>query len=251
MRLVGSSRVADSVQLCQVSFSYRRRLVLDCLDIELSTGVTGLVGENGAGKTTLLRLLAGLQRPDRGSIRWQGGDLNRVPHFAREVGYLPQSSTPTRMLTTRNYVEYFALLKGLPRREVAAATDDALDTVGLSARARERTSALSGGMFKRAAIAAAIVGRPRLLLFDEPTVGLDPVQRLGILQLIGRLSEDAVTLFSTHLVEDLHIAAQHLVVLRNGKVAYAGPTADVSSRDELRAAVLALVDTGLPKSARE
>lgn len=196
-----------------------------------TAGVYGLLGPNGAGKTTLLDILSTLRRPVAGGLSLLGHNALRrdeLPAIRALTGYLPQSFGYMANFTVREFVAYGAWLKRLPGRDIPGATDAALGEVGLLDRANDRMGRLSGGMLRRAGIAAALVHRPPVLLLDEPTVGLDPQQRIDFRALLLRLGAHSTVLLSTHLVEDIATTCGYVFVLNEGAVVFRG------TPDELR-----------------
>ncbi|CAM5537225.1 ABC transporter ATP-binding protein [Streptomyces gougerotii] len=210
-----------------------RHLAVDGLDLALRTGVHGLLGPNGAGKTTLMRALATVVKPAGGSLTLLGTrvdgrtDLRGV---RRGLGYLPQQFGFYPRFTVREFVEYMAWLKEMPRHAVTDAVQRALDRVGLAGKADTRMKALSGGMLRRAGIAQAIVNDPELLLLDEPTVGLDPEQRLDFRELLRDLGTDSCVLVSTHLVEDVVAACSDVLLMNEGRLLFQSTPEDLMAR---------------------
>ncbi|WP_328765069.1 ABC transporter ATP-binding protein [Streptomyces sp. NBC_00272] len=211
----------------------RRRMAVDGLDLSLGTGVYGLLGPNGAGKTTLIRTLATVLRPTGGTLELLGesaGGLGERRALRRRIGYLPQEFGYYKRFTVREFVEYMAWLKEVPKADIPAAVQRAVERVGLADRADEKMKALSGGMVRRVGIAQAIVNDPTILLLDEPTVGLDPAQRLRFRELLQQLGTDTCVVVSTHLVEDVAAACTDVVLFAEGKLVFQG------TPDELAAA---------------
>ncbi|MEN3609914.1 ABC transporter ATP-binding protein [Plantactinospora sp. ZYX-F-223] len=211
---------------------YGRRVVLDDLDLELAVGVHGLLGPNGAGKTTLMRVLATVARPNRGRVRLLGHDIadrTALRQVRRQLGYLPQAFGYYPRFTVREFVEYFAWLKEMPRTRVPLAVERALERVGLLDRADERMKHLSGGMLRRAGIAQAIVNDPRVVLLDEPTAGLDPEQRVDFRTLLRELGVDACVLVSTHLVEDIGTACGRVSLVEGGRLVFTGTPEELAA----------------------
>jgi ABC-2 type transport system ATP-binding protein len=210
-----------------------RHLAVDGLDLALGTGVHGLLGPNGAGKTTLMRALATVLKPAGGALTLLGeqvggrADLRRV---RRGLGYLPQHFGFYPRFTVREFVEYMAWLKEMPKTAVPGATQRAIERVGLADKADARMKTLSGGMLRRAGIAQAVVNDPAVLLLDEPTVGLDPEQRLDFRELLRDLGTDSCVLVSTHLVEDVMAACTDVVMMNAGKIVYQGTPADLTAQ---------------------
>ncbi|GLY92906.1 ATP-binding cassette domain-containing protein [Actinoplanes sp. NBRC 103695] len=236
VRAVSAGEVAPSTQAWQVEATGLRvkagsRLAVDGLDLMLAPGVHGLLGPNGAGKTTLMRALATVIKPKDGRLRLLGHDVRdrrSLRALRSRLGYLPQQFGFYPKFTVRDYVEYMAWLREVPAADVPAATQRAIDRVGLTDRAGSRLKSLSGGMLRRAGIAQAIVNEPDLLLLDEPTVGLDPEQRVEFRELLRDLGDASCVLVSTHLVEDVVAACSDVLLLDQGRLAFRGLPADLA-----------------------
>lgn len=202
---------------------------LDGLSIDLGTGMFGLLGPNGAGKSSFMRTLAGLQLPDSGSISFDGIDVLTDPYgLRRRLGYLPQSFGAYPFVGCRTLLRHMAILKGLPDdRSTAAQIDELLEITNLQDHASRRVSNFSGGMRQRFGIAQALLGRPDLLIFDEPTAGLDPEERTRLYNLLSDLSADRVVLLSTHIVDDVEQLCPRVAIIRAGRIVAHGDTADM------------------------
>jgi ABC-2 type transport system ATP-binding protein len=211
---------------------YPGRVVLEGLDLELRPGVTGLLGPNGAGKSTLMRTLATVQPPLGGRIVLDGVTIDgekAARYIRRRIGYLPQRFGWDPGMRVGDFVEYGAWMREVPGKHRARAVERALSQVDLENRKHERMSRLSGGMRQRAGIAWAIVGDPGLVILDEPTVGLDPRQRLQFRQILGGLT-DATVLLSTHLIDDVAASCEHVIVLHSGRVLFTGEVSEMADR---------------------
>ena len=205
---------------------YGGRQVIADLDLDIRAGVLGLLGPNGAGKTTLLKTLATILPPRQGTLRI-GAEIvdsaRKVRRARREIGYLPQHFGYYPSFSVYDFVRYCAWLRGVPRSEAHAATVAAIEFVGLAERSGARLKTLSGGMIRRCGIASAIVGSPRLILLDEPPVGLDPAQRLEFRALVRRLRQEGkAVVLSTHLVEDVAAVCDQVAVMNDGRVTWQG-----------------------------
>jgi ABC-2 type transport system ATP-binding protein len=215
----------------QLAQGYGTRTVFRCLDIDLPPTVTALIGPNGAGKTTLLRTLATVQPPRAGRLTIDGREITseaEARSVRRWIGFLPQLFGFEPGMRVRDFVRYGAWLRGVPPGDWNHDVGAALDHVGLAGEAATKMGRLSSGMRQRAAIACAVVGSPRVVLLDEPTVGLDPQQRLRFRDIINGLP-DTTVLLSTHLIEDVDAACDRVVVMHQGQIRFTGLT------DELRA----------------
>jgi ABC-type multidrug transport system ATPase subunit len=200
-------------------------------------GMVGILGPNGAGKTTLLRNLAGILDPSVGAINLGGVPLKRLRRYlARWVGYLPQDFGLPGNLTAREYLDYYALHYEIrPPEERQARVQQLLKEVGLADRADERISSFSGGMRQRVAVARTLLRLPPVIIVDEPTVGLDPRERIRFRNLLARLAEGRVVLFSTHVVEDVEVACERVIVFSRGRIVFDGEPAGLA--DEARGRV--------------
>ena len=207
-----------------VSFAYGRGpAVNQSLDLALGPGIVGLLGPNGAGKSTLMRMLATLARPRGGRILWRGTDIARDPDALRAtLGYLPQDFGVYPALSAREFLGFLAAVKGLPAHASAARVDDCLAQVGLLDVADRALAGYSGGMRQRVGIAQALLNDPQLLVVDEPTVGLDPAERLRFRHLLTELAGERLVLLSTHIVSDVEASAAALVVLQGGRIVFDG-----------------------------
>ncbi|MEV0300327.1 ABC transporter ATP-binding protein [Streptomyces prasinus] len=210
----------------------RKKMAVDGLDLCLDIGTHGLLGPNGAGKTTLIRTLATVLRPTEGELEMLGTRVGAMADYRalrRRIGYLPQDFGYYKRFTVREFVEYMAWLKEVPKADVPAAVQRAVERVGLADRADHRMKTLSGGMVRRAGIAQAIVNDPAVLLLDEPTVGLDPAQRLRFRELLQELGRDTCVVVSTHLVEDVAAACSDVVLFADGRLVFQGTPDDLAA----------------------
>jgi len=212
------------LSLERLSFRYRGgREALSGLNLELAPGIVGLLGPNGAGKSTLMRLIATLARPSEGRICWDGVDTAKDPNLLRRtLGYLPQEFGVYPALSAREFLSYLAAVKGLSRAQSSMRVDHCLAQVGLDEVAERPLAEFSGGMRQRVGIAQALLNDPRLLIVDEPTVGLDPEERLRFRSLLTELASDRLVILSTHIVSDVEASASLLVVLEGGRLRYHG-----------------------------
>ncbi len=181
--------------------------------------VVGLLGHNGAGKTTVMRMLSGYLEPSSGTIRFEGADLWENTHLIqRQLGYLPESLPVYPDMMVADYLDYAATLKGIPRAERATAVREVLRSTDLAERALDTIDTLSRGFRQRVGVAQAILGRPGLLILDEPTNGLDPHQTEHMRQLIRRLARGATVILSTHIMQEVEATCDRVLILRNGQL---------------------------------
>ncbi|MCC7207012.1 MAG: ATP-binding cassette domain-containing protein [Anaerolineae bacterium] len=192
----------------------------------LDVGVVGLIGPNGAGKTTLMRILATLLRPTQGTARVFGfsiDDNSDQQAIRATLGYLPQTPGVHIKLSVEQNLDYFAILKRISypqarRHEI----DRVIDQTGLLSCRRERAEVLSGGMKRRLGIAIALLNNPKLIIVDEPTAGLDPVERVRFRNILASLAGERLVILSTHIVEDLQQVGNTIVILHEGRILFQG-----------------------------
>lgn len=198
--------------------TFGKKKALDNLSVTLEPGVIGLLGPNGSGKTTLLRTLTELYKTKSGKILLDGADVTNTDALPAVTGYLPQKFGMFRELTVYDMMDYFAVLKKIPKAEKRAEIERVVEFVNLTDRIKDRVGSLSGGMVRRLGIAQAVLGSPKVMLFDEPTAGLDPEERMRFKNLVRQLPRDSIVLISTHIVEDVEAVCDHVMVMRQGTV---------------------------------
>lgn len=224
-----------------ISHNWGARRALDGVSFSVEPGrFCALLGPNGAGKSTLFGVLTRLFAPRAGRIVIAGHDMNREPSAAlARMGVVFQASTLDLDLSVKRNLLYFAALHGLSGREAETRAMAALDRLGMAERAGEKAAKLNGGHRRRMEIARALVHRPKVLLLDEPTVGLDAASRAAITQHVHDLAAEGLTvLWSTHLVDEVR-AQDRLVILHRGRVLADGEAGDIGG-DDLNQRFLAL-----------
>ena len=220
-----------AVVVDEVTKRFGRTQALAGVSLQAGAGVTGLLGPNGAGKTTLLRMLATVLAPDAGRIRLLGHDPGKPDErleIRRRLGYLPQEPGYHRGFTAFEFVDYVAILKEMTGRH--ARHDEVrrvLDLVGLTTVSGKKIRALSGGMRRRVGLAQALLGEPDLVVLDEPTVGLDPEQRLRFREMISRIGEGRSVILSTHQTEDVAALCATVAVVHGGRTLFHGTPAQL------------------------
>ncbi len=237
----------NAVELHNVYQQYGKMAVLDNISLTLGEGeVLGLFGHNGAGKTTTVRLILGLLQATSGDVRVLGGTPGDSD-IRRQIGFLPENVTFYPQLTGRETLLHFARLKGAAVQQV----DDLLEQVGLTAAGSKRVKTYSKGMRQRLGLAQAILGRPRLLLLDEPTVGLDPIATQELYQLIGRLRDDGTSIvICSHVLPGVEPYIDRAAVLALGHLVAVGSLHELRTQAQLpvriRAAGLTLEQLSAP-----
>jgi ABC-type multidrug transport system ATPase subunit len=221
------------VSLRGVRKTYRGGITaLDRLDLDIPPGMFGVLGPNGAGKTTLMRILAGVSRPDRGSVRAGGWDLTRPRErrqFQERLGYLPRDLGLYPELTGRRFLDYAGTLKGMssPRRRHRR-VDAVLHLAGLDEVADRPAGGYSGGMRRRLGVAQALLNDPAVLLLDEPTAGLDPEERTRVRMLLASLAGQRTVVLATRDAADVSSTCRRCAVLAGGRVIFQGEVAGLA-----------------------
>lgn len=201
--------------------------VLENISFEATKGVIGLIGENGAGKTTLIEIIATLTQATSGSILYEG--LLASEHLyelRQQIGYLPQHFNFFPSLSVEECLAYSCRIKGITKKQRLDEINEKIAYVGLATHRKKKFSNLSGGMKQRLGIAQALLGNPKLLIVDEPTVGLDPKERVAFRQLLTNLGQDRLIILSTHIIEDIAMTCEKILLLHQGNLNYYGTIFD-------------------------
>ena len=211
------------LQIDRLSMTYPsgKRALRD-VSLELaSPNLIGLLGPNGAGKSTLMKLLVAELLPTEGQILADGQPLHtRERELKSGLGYLPQTFGLYDELTVWQFLDYMAALKGIADSKTAVRA--AIAAANLEEKQKARIRTLSGGQRQRVGIAQALLGDPRFLIFDEPTVGLDPEERIHFRNLFSRMAQDKLVLLSTHIIEDVQSVCDQIVVIHHGQIRFTG-----------------------------
>ncbi len=193
---------------------------LDNLNLEIKKGMFGLLGPNGAGKSSLMRTIATLQQPDSGSLHFGEIDILQTPMELRKtLGYLPQSFGVYPNSSAEELLDYFATLKGISsKKDRKAITQEVLELTNLYEVRKKAVSGYSGGMKQRFGIAQLLLNKPKLLIVDEPTAGLDPAERNRFLNVLREVGTESTVIFSTHIVEDVRELCNDMAIMNGGKI---------------------------------
>jgi ABC-2 type transport system ATP-binding protein len=209
------------LEVSQVTKTYGTRTVVDCVSFAVSKGeILGFLGPNGAGKTTTMRIVTGYVPPTSGSAKVAGFDVLDQPlEVKRRIGYLPEHPPLYREMLVRSYLEFVARIRAVPRRQVKARVDRALERCGLGTVSGRLIGLLSKGFQQRVGLAQAILHEPDLLILDEPTVGLDPSQIREIRQLIKSFAGEHTVILSTHILAEVTMTCDRVLIINEGRIA--------------------------------
>lgn len=198
---------------------YGEKTVLHSLCASFTTGIYGIIGKNGAGKSTWMKLMADNLKRTQGQILLDGTDILELGAVYREqVGYMPQTPCCYGSFSVRGFLNYMAQLKGIHRKTVKQEVDQVLAVTHLMTYSGEKIQQLSGGMRQRVMLAQALLGQPSILLLDEPTVGLDPAQRVFIRDYIHSISMGKIIFIATHVISDIENIADEVILLKEGQL---------------------------------
>lgn len=208
------------IEVQNLTKSYGTHKAVRGISFHLEPGeIVGFLGPNGAGKTTTMRVLTGYHPPTSGSASIAGFDVSRDPlQVKRRVGYLPESVPLYLDMFVSGYLKYIAEIKGIGRGQRRAAVGDALERCGLTHMQNRLISNLSKGYRQRVGLAQALLGNPPVLILDEPTVGLDPKQIVGIREMIRDLAQDHTVLLSTHILPEVSMICKRVLILHQGRI---------------------------------
>lgn len=211
--------------LQNITKKYEKVLVLNDISLTLKPGIYGLLGANGAGKTTLFRIICRLMEPTHGSIKFNGKNVNQQAEAYRtNLGFLPQDFSYYPDFTGMRFMLYIAALKGLNNTVAKKRSLELLKQVGLEEMKDIKIRKYSGGMKQRLGIAQAMLNNPQILILDEPTVGLDPKERVKFRKLISSFANNKIVILSTHIVADVEYIADEIIVLKKGMILNKGTT---------------------------
>ncbi|WIV13500.1 ATP-binding cassette domain-containing protein [Proteiniborus sp. MB09-C3] len=217
------------LEILDLDKSFKKKEVLKNISISLDPGVYGLLGPNGSGKTTLIRCIVNLYNISKGSIKFQGIEIKNNGSFAESIGYLPQKFGLFKELTVYDNLQYFSVLKKIPKDSIDLYIKEILKIVNLDDKVNDRVSTLSGGMIRRLGIAQAMLGEPEIIIFDEPTAGLDPEERLRFKNILSSIKKNKLIIISTHIVEDVEACCNKLIIMNDGRVLKTGSCQEIIS----------------------
>jgi ABC-2 type transport system ATP-binding protein len=224
--LTPEETVTDAVRCADLTYSFGTHTAVDQVNLAIAPGeMFGLLGPNGAGKTTTIRMLTTLLKPATGTVAVFGIDAAAHPMLVRRViGYVPQLLSADANLTGIENVELFARLFDVPRRERKTRVADALEAMGLTEAANRLAGTYSGGMIRRLELAQSLISAPRLLVLDEPTVGLDPIARGNVWEYILRLREEfsMTVLMTTHYMDEADQYCDRVALMHRAKIRVTG-----------------------------
>lgn len=225
---------SNRLRVQNLSKSYGKVCALDQVSFDLEPGIYALLGHNGAGKTTLLNILATVLESDSGTLTFNDemvGDDKQA--YRANLGYMPQQQQLVPYLSVESFLYYMASMKDIDRKQATLTIESILKEVHLYEYRNRSLATLSGGMKQRALIAQALLNDPKILLLDEPTAGLDPVERRSFRELIARISEHKIVILATHVISDVEWIANEIMVMQNGHILTISNQADLIEKTKV------------------
>lgn len=202
-----------------VNTHIQKKSVLKDITLTFSNGLYGLLGPNGAGKSTLINIITGSLKPSSGVVKWNDIPISRLgKKYRKRLGFMPQQQTLYNSFTGRQFLLYMCALKEIKKDESLSEVERVTARVNLSEQLDKKLSTYSGGMKQRLLAAAATLGNPKLIIFDEPTAGLDPKERVRLRTFMKELSKDAIVITATHVVSDVETVADEILLLKEGQL---------------------------------
>ena len=217
----------------QLTKYYGKNKALDGFSYEFTPGIYGLLGPNGAGKSTLMNLITCNLKATSGDIRY-GDELIQAmgKEYRSKLGFMPQQQNIYPRFTVERFLMYMAGLKGLGSSEARTETDRLLEMVNLTADRKKRLGELSGGMKQRALLAQALLGKPEIIVLDEPTAGVDPKERIQMRNIISQVGFSCIIMIATHVVPDVQFIAKEILLLGKGQIIDSGTPAALQGKME-------------------
>ncbi len=214
------------IKIKNVTHYYKNYKALDNINLNINKGLVGLIGENGAGKTTFMSILATLIRHSEGEIEIMNTPLNKdkgnLKYIRKNVGYMPQEFDFYRFYTVYDVLLYLGALNNIDKSIVEERADQLLIDLNLIDKKNKLIRTLSGGMKRRLGLACALIKNPSILIVDEPTVGLDPKERISMRNYIKKYSREKLVIMSTHIVEDIEKICDDIIILSKGRIVFEG-----------------------------
>lgn len=219
------------LEIKNISKSYKDVVALDDVSFQIDKGVCALLGPNGAGKSTLMNIICRQLDVTAGAVYWHGQPVQKLKNqYYSLLGYAPQQQGLYEEMTGLRFLTYMALLKDIPKKEIKEEVQRVAELVNMQSYLMRKCKTYSGGMKQRILVAQALIGHPQLLLFDEPTAGLDPKERVSLRNVFGKLANDHILLIATHVVSDVESIADEVIFLKQGQISDHGTVQDLKDK---------------------
>ncbi len=223
-----------AIEICNVKKSFGKKEILHGINLNFDKGIYGLLGPNGAGKTTLMSIMVGLLDASEGEVKYNGKNTtDKDSVFLSKLGFLPQYPGYYKNYTAYEFLEYMSALKGIKGNNKKQ-INELLEFVNLTEHRDRKVGTFSGGMLRRVGLAQTLLGEPEVIILDEPTAGLDPIERIRLRNLLSEIAQNRTVIVATHIVSDIEYIANEVVLLFGGQVVSSGSpeklTSDISEK---------------------
>jgi ABC-2 type transport system ATP-binding protein len=226
------------LEVKNLNFSIRKKCIIEDFSHEFQPGVYGLLGENGAGKTTLMRCLTGVYSLKMEAIFYEGVALSKSKKYSELMSYLPQQFGLFKDLTVKEMMLMMASLKGVNVKNNATTVEDCVALVNLSGKLHDKVKSLSGGMIRRLGIAQTLLNDPKVIIFDEPTAGLDIEERLRFKNIVSEISKGRIIIISTHIATDIEALCDEVIVMKDKGILFTGSCEAIKNQAQGKTYVL-------------
>lgn len=204
-----------------ITHFYKKNCALNNISTKINNGIVALIGPNGAGKTTFINIIVGLLSPSKGQVLFNNKNIKELKgKYYNHIGYCPQMPQFYNNFTAQQFMLYISTLKNMNKNLASESINYLLEQVNLTEHKNKKIGAFSGGMKQRLGIAQALLNNPELLILDEPTAGLDPIERIRFKNLISKISNDKIIILATHITADVENIANQVLLLKNGELVF-------------------------------
>lgn len=211
------------IEIKQISKVYGKTRVLNKLNFTMQNGIYGLIGPNGAGKSTLIKIISTLEKMDEGIVLYNGKSIQTMnAEYYTKIGLMPQNHTGYDDFVALQFLYYMATLKGMKKEDADKQINLIIKQVGLEKDIKKKIKEYSGGMRQRLMFAQAMLNNPSILILDEPTAGLDPLERIKLRNYIAQSAQDKIVIIATHVMQDIESIASQLIFLKEGNLLFKG-----------------------------
>lgn len=241
------NRRDNMLEIKELSYGFGKKKVIDHISYHFNPGIYGLLGPNGSGKTTLMRCLTGIYPTKTGVILYDNIPITKNKLFFEQMSYLPQKFGLFKDLTVKEMMLMMASLRGIDIKSDTTRVEECVSIVNLSDKLNDKVRTLSGGMIRRLGIAQTLLNNPKIIIFDEPTVGLDIEERLRFKNIVSEISKDKIIIISTHIVEDIEALCDVVLIMKNNRISFSGSCEAI--REQARNKAYTLPKNQLPNIA--